>query len=76
MKSYYKVPCFVFSWLKVLDVADPKMAGQHGSCTIILSKSQWQAKIDEAKTRRKIVWRHRNSCNFSFSSSNFVLNGS
>jgi len=45
----------IFFIIEFLDVADPKMAGEHGSCTIILDKSQWQTKIDEAKSRRKIV---------------------
>nr|PNR50640.1 hypothetical protein PHYPA_009826 [Physcomitrium patens] len=36
-------------------VDDPKMAEDHGSCTIITNKSHWQAKLDDAQSRQKIV---------------------
>jgi hypothetical protein len=42
-----------------IDVADPRMASDHGSVTIILDKAQWEAKLEEAKTRRKIVRFHK-----------------
>lgn len=36
--------------------ADPsKMAGDHGSVMIVNSKSAWQSKIEDARTRGKIV---------------------
>jgi len=50
---------FMFYFIiEFLNVADPKMPGEHGSCTIILDKNQWQTKIDEAKSRKKIVRIH------------------
>ncbi|KAG0582914.1 hypothetical protein KC19_3G095300 [Ceratodon purpureus] len=42
-------------WLDENVDKDPRMAGDHGSTTIILNKSQWEAKLEEAKARRKIV---------------------
>ena len=42
-------------------MADPKMASDHGSVTIILNKSQWEEKLEEAKSRRKIVRFHESS---------------
>lgn len=32
-----------------------KMAGDHGNVIIVNSKSAWQSKIEEARTRGKIV---------------------